>query len=39
MEFSRVDIVTSMSKLSGLKEALNKLKISGMTVMQVIGWV
>ncbi len=37
MEFSRVDIVTSMSKLSGLKEALNKLKISGMTVMQVIG--
>lgn len=37
MEFSRVDIVTSMSKLSGLKAALSKLEISGMTVMQVIG--
>lgn len=37
MNFSRVEIVTSMSKLSGLKKALSKLGVSGMTVVQAIG--
>ena len=37
MEFSRVEIVTSMNKLGSLKAALSKMGVSGMTVIQVIG--
>lgn len=37
MEFSRVEVITSMSKLSSLKQALSKIGVSGMTVAQVIG--
>lgn len=37
MEFSKIEVVTSMNKLSSLKEALSKIGISGMTVVQAIG--
>lgn len=37
MGFSKIEIVTSMNKLSDLKTALGKLGVSGMTVAQVIG--
>lgn len=37
MNYSRVEIIISMSKLTALKSSLSKLGISGMTVMQVIG--
>jgi nitrogen regulatory protein P-II 1 len=37
MGLSRIEVVTSMSKLTGLKKALSKLGVSGMTVIQVIG--
>ncbi len=37
MEFSKIEIITSLSKLTGLKSALSKMGISGMTVTQVIG--
>lgn len=37
MGFSKIEVVTSMSKLSSLTSALSKLGVSGMTVAQVIG--
>lgn len=37
MEFSKIEVITSMSKLGNLKTALSKLGVSGMTVSQVIG--
>lgn len=37
MGFSRIEVVTSMNKLSSLKTALSKLGVSGMTVVQAIG--
>jgi len=35
-EIYRVDVITSMNRLSALKSALSRLGVSGMTVMQVI---
>lgn len=37
MELSKIEIITGMSKLSGLKSALSKAGVGGMTVMQVLG--
>lgn len=37
MKFSEIKVVTSMYKLTGLKKALSKAGVSGMTVVQVIG--
>lgn len=37
MGFSKIEVVTSMNKLTRLKKALSKLGVTGMTVMQVIG--
>jgi nitrogen regulatory protein PII len=37
MSFSKIEVVTSMSKLSSLKAALSAMGVSGMTVLQVIG--
>ena len=37
MNFSKIEVVTSRSDLSALKEGLSKQKVSGMTVYQVIG--
>ena len=37
MEFSKIEIITSMNRLTGLKTALSKMGVSGMTVTQVIG--
>ena len=37
MKLLRVEIITSMSKIEPLKEALGKFHISGMTVSQVLG--
>ncbi len=34
---SRIEVVTSMYKLSSLKKALSKLGVTGMTVIQVLG--
>ena len=37
MNVSKIEVITSMNKLSGLKSALSKLGVSGMTVIQAIG--
>lgn len=37
MGFSKIEVVTSMNRLSNLKAALSKLGVSGMTVVQAIG--
>lgn len=37
MNYYRVEIITSMSKLTDLKSALSKVGVSGITVMQVLG--
>ena len=37
MEFSRVEVITGISKISALQSALGKFHISGMTVYQVLG--
>lgn len=37
MELSRVEVLTSMYKLSDLKKALSKLGVTGMTVIQALG--
>jgi len=34
---SKIEIISSMSKFSGLKSALSKAGVGGMTVMQVLG--
>ena len=36
-KFSKIDIITSSSKFDELKEALNEIGISGMTVSNVLG--
>lgn len=37
MEFSKIEVITSMSKFNNLKLALSKLGVSGMTVVQALG--
>lgn len=37
MEFSRIEVITSMNKLNNLKLALSKLGVSGITVVQALG--
>ena len=37
MELSKIEIITSSSKLSKLQSALTKVGVTGMTVMQAIG--
>ena len=37
MELSRIEIITGMSKFNGLKSALSKAGVRGMTVTQVLG--
>ena len=37
MAFSQIQVVTSMNRLSNLKQALSELGVSGMTVVQAIG--
>ena len=37
MELSRIEIITGMSKFNGLKSALSKVGVRGMTVTQVLG--
>lgn len=37
MGFSKIEVVTSMSKLDNLKTGLSKLGVSGITVVQAIG--
>ena len=37
MGFSKIEVITSMSKLDGLKTAFSKLGVNGMTVVQAIG--
>ncbi|MPQ31719.1 P-II family nitrogen regulator [Clostridium estertheticum] len=36
-KFSKIDIITSSSKFDDLKDALNEIGISGMTVSNVLG--
>ncbi|MCD7856161.1 MAG: P-II family nitrogen regulator [Clostridiales bacterium] len=37
MEYSKIEVVTSLNKLDGLEKALSAIGVSGMTVSQVIG--
>lgn len=37
MTFSRIEVITSMNKISNLKSALTKIGVSGITVVQAIG--
>ncbi|MDD6667889.1 MAG: P-II family nitrogen regulator [Lachnospiraceae bacterium] len=37
MEFSRIEVITALNRLSNLKQALSKIGVSGMTVIQAIG--
>jgi len=37
MGISKIEVVTSINRISSLKSALSKLGVSGMTVAQVIG--
>ncbi|MBR1913016.1 MAG: P-II family nitrogen regulator [Treponema sp.] len=37
MEFSRVEVITGISKIAALQKALGRFRISGMTVYQVLG--
>lgn len=37
MGISKIEVVTSMNRLSTLKKALSKLGVSGITVIQAIG--
>lgn len=37
MEASKIEVITSMNKVSGLKSALSKVGVTGMTVLQAIG--
>lgn len=36
-ELSKIEVITSLSKFTGLKIALGKIGVTGMTVMQVLG--
>ncbi len=37
MKFSRVEVITGISKITALQKALGKFRITGMTVYQVLG--
>lgn len=37
MSFSKIEVITTMNRLSDLKKALSRLGVSGMTVVQAIG--
>lgn len=37
MEVSRIEVITTMSKLTSLKAALSKLGVTGITVIQALG--
>ncbi len=37
MGFSKIEVITSMNRLTSLKAALSKIGVSGMTVVQAIG--
>lgn len=37
MEISKIEVITSTNKISGLKKALSKLGVTGITVMQAFG--
>lgn len=37
MEVSKIEVITSINKLSGLKAAITKLGVTGITVIQAIG--
>lgn len=37
MGISKIEVITSVNKLTSLKAALSKMGVSGMTVLQVIG--
>ena len=37
MKFSRVEVITGISKITALQKALSRFNISGMTVYQVLG--
>jgi len=37
MEVSKIEVITSMNKVSGLKTALSKVGVTGMTVFQALG--
>ena len=37
MELARIEIITGMSKFNGLKAALSRAGVRGMTVTQVLG--
>lgn len=37
MGLSKIEVITGMSKLTGLKSVLSKAGVRGMTVMQVLG--
>lgn len=37
MNVSRIEVITSMNKLVGLKSALSKIGVSGITVIQALG--
>lgn len=37
MKFSRVEVITGISKITALQKALSHFRISGMTVYQVLG--
>ena len=37
MQLSKIEIITSMSKLTGLKSVLSRAGVRGMTVVQVLG--
>ena len=37
MKVSRIEVITSMNKLVGLKSALSKIGVSGITVIQALG--
>lgn len=36
-DYLRIEVITSMSKLTALKHALSRIGVSGMTVIQAIG--
>jgi nitrogen regulatory protein P-II 1 len=37
MEFSKVEVITSLNRLGSLKSALGKIGVGGITVLQAIG--
>ena len=37
MEASKIEVITSMNKIAGLKATLSKLGVTGMTVIHALG--